>query len=52
MKIVAAFNRLISQTETPTSDALAPFDDGLIEIARLIEVEDPVEATDLETAER
>jgi hypothetical protein len=52
LKIVAAFNRLIHQTESPTPAALAPFDDGLIELARLIEVEDPVEATDLETAER
>jgi hypothetical protein len=42
LKIVAAISRFIHPPEPPTPVAPAPFDDGLVEIARLIAADDPV----------
>ena len=41
MKLFAAINRFIHRRRPQTSAAPAPFDDGLVDIARLIEVDEP-----------
>jgi hypothetical protein len=41
VKLFAAINRYIHRRRPRTSAAPAPFDDGLVDIARLIEVDDP-----------
>ena len=41
MKIFAALGRFVHRPELPTPPA-KPFDDGLVEIARLIAREEPV----------
>ena len=41
MKLFAAINRFIHRRRPQTSAAPSTFDDGLVDIARLIEVDDP-----------
>ena len=41
MKLFAAISRFIHRRRAQISAAPAPFDDGLVDIARLIEVDDP-----------
>lgn len=50
MTIVDAISRFIYRPEPATSAATALFDDGLVEIARLIAVNDPVRAAPLPDA--
>lgn len=45
MKILAALGKIV-QREEPLTPPAAPFDDGLVEIARLIASEDPVAGSD------
>jgi len=46
VKIVSALSRFVHRHEPPNLAAPEVFDDGLIEIARLIEVDDPVKAAE------
>ena len=41
VKLFAAINRFLHWRGPPTPATPAPFDDGLVDIARLIEVDDP-----------
>ena len=45
MKILAALGKFVEREE-PLTPPPAPFDDGLVEIARLIASEDPVAGSD------
>ena len=42
MKIFTAFSRFVHRPQPPTPVAPAPFDDGLVQLAQLIAVDDPV----------
>ena len=41
MKIFAALRRLFHRSQPPAPVAPAPFDDGLVQLAQLIAVDDP-----------
>jgi hypothetical protein len=41
VKLFTAINRFMHRREPQTPATPAPFDDGLVDIARLIEVDDP-----------
>jgi hypothetical protein len=43
VKLFAAISRFIHRRRPQTSAMPAPFDDGLVDIARLIEVDDPLD---------
>jgi hypothetical protein len=46
MKIFTALRRLVHRTQsaTPVAPAPRPFDDGLVDLVRLIEVDEPDKA--------
>ena len=50
MKLAAAIARFIYRPEPPTPAAPGLFDDGLVELARLIAVDDPVKVVLLPVA--
>jgi hypothetical protein len=47
VKIFTALGRFVHPPQPPTPTAPAPFDDGLIELARLIAVDHPAKAATL-----
>ena len=46
MKIFTALRRFVHRSQPPTPVAPAPFDDGLVQLAQLIAVDDPAARPD------
>ena len=46
MKIFTALRRFVHRSQPPTPVAPAPFDDGLVQLAQLIAVDDPATRPD------